>query len=445
MSFDSEAYLNSFTNWEPRLDQAGVSSFSIDRMIPLLRIFRHPESKLRFAHIAGSKGKGSTAAFLASIVRAAGYRVGLYTSPHLYSVRERIRVLAPDVQPAGPFEGMIPQEDLDELLRSHQGEIDALRGSGTDITYYELLTALAVVYFARQKVRLVVLETGLGGRLDATNYFETSVCGITPIGLEHTVILGGTLELIAAEKAAIIKEDSQSVVVAPQAPGAMGVIEARCREFGISPSVIGRDIAVTVKSQDIDGAVFSVEGRRSYRDLSTSLIGRHQAANAAMAIAMAEDLEVFSLALSEEAVARGVKEACWPARFEIVSRDPFVVVDCAHTVESAAALAQTVAEVFPGRRVTLVFGSSTDKDTAGMARALAPVVERVIFTKSPHSRASDPQQLAGAGLFPGLPAMVSANVAEALQEARSQAGRDGLVLVCGSVFVAAEATRVFRS
>lgn len=359
MKFNTNEYLASFVNWEPRLDQAGVSSFSVDRMDGLLKVFRHPESSLRFAHIAGSKGKGSTAAFLANILRAAGYRVGLYTSPHLYSVHERIRVLDPDVRSSDSFEGMITPQEFDEQLRSHQGEIDRLRASGVDITYYELLTALAVAHFAAKKVRLVVLETGLGGRLDATNIFETSVCGITPISLEHTAILGGTLELIAAEKAAIIKSPSQRAVFARQEPGVMVVLKARAGLFGILPTLIGEDMPLNILSEGPDGVRFGVSGRREYSDLHARLPGEHQAANAALAIAMAEDLEAYGLVLTQDAACQGISSTVWPGRFEVFDGlRPVVVVDSAHTPQSAAACARAFSKVFPGCQAVVLLGIS---------------------------------------------------------------------------------------
>ena len=219
--FNAHEYLNGLTNWEPRLHQAGVSSFSLARMEKLLIAMGKPDDKLKFAHVAGSKGKGSTCVFLAGIMRAAGYRVGLYTSPHLYSVRERIRVLEPlnekgrlrggleearvkredgragGENSAGLFEGCITDKELTDRVRFYKDDIEALRAAGEDVTYYEVLTALAVSHFAATQCDIVVLETGLGGRLDATNIFETSVCGITPVGMEHTAILGDTLGAIA--------------------------------------------------------------------------------------------------------------------------------------------------------------------------------------------------------------------------------------------------------
>ncbi len=446
MNFDADEYLASFVNWEPRLDKAGVSSFSLDRMEGLLGVVRHPQSGLLFAHIAGSKGKGSTAVFLANILREAGHRVGLYTSPHMYSVRERIRVLEPAAvlssnrEGAGqdPFEGTIPAAAFDELLRTHQENIDHWRASGREVTYYELLTALAAVYFAVKKVRVVVLETGLGGRLDATNCFETSVCGITPIGLEHTAILGETRTRIAVEKAAIIKSPFQRAVFARQEPDVMAVLEERARAFGIQPTVIGRDMPVTVTRETPDGVYFHLSGRREYGGLKTRLAGHYQAENAALATAMAEDLEAYGLVLTEEAVRRGIAAAIWPGRFEVFDTNPLVVIDSAHTPESAAACVNAFQKIFPGRKALLLFGISSDKNTPGVCAAFWPVIEAVVAVRADHPRAFHFSAQDLEEYFPLMKCSVFDNVISGLAAARRLAGREGVILAAGSVFLAAE-------
>lgn len=434
--FDAEAYLNGLTNWEPRLHQAGASSFSLDRMERLLLAFGRPDDKLKFAHVAGSKGKGSTAVFLAEILRAAGYRVGLYTSPHLYSVRERIRVLEPGAvcRDVRGVEGCITEQEFTDRLKFYHTDIDRLRQDGVDVTYYEVMTALAVSYFAFKQCQIVVLETGLGGRLDATNVFETSVCGITPVGLEHTAILGDTLAAIAAEKAGIIKSPSQRVAFAPQALEAMAVLKSHCVRLGIIPTVVGEDLPYTVLRQDAGGVVFTVNGRRDYGELQSPLIGTHQAANAALAIALAEDLETFGFLIEAQHVRRGVAEAVWPCRFEVFGH---VVIDAAHTVESAQACAATLQRVFPDRRAVLLFGTGQDKDLEGIAAVLKSVVAAVVVTRADHPRAMDIDGARAKGLF-GEGAVVVPEVKAAFVEALRLAGKDGIVFVAGSVFLAAE-------
>ncbi len=454
MTFDLHGYLNSFTNWEPRLHQAGVSAFSLTAIEKLLLVMGRPDDKLKFAHVAGSKGKGSTCVFLAEIMRAAGYRVGLYTSPHLYSVCERIRVLEPVIEKGrrrgveedarhgaapGLLEGCITEKQLADRVRFYRDDIDALRNAGVAITYYEVLTAVAASHFAAAQCDLVVLETGLGGRWDATNIFETSVCGITPIGLEHTAILGDTLAAIAGEKAGIIKAPYQRVALAPQAPEALAVLKERCALYGIMPTEVTADLGLQIIAENTDGTSFTVHGRRDYGLLRTRLPGRHQAVNAAVAVAMAEDLEMFGFLLEAESVVTGVAAASWPCRFEVFSHAGMsIVIDGAHTVESAAACAATFQAVFPGRKAVLVFGSGLDKNIKDMAAVLAPVVSSVILTRSANARAWVPDPAGAEGLFPGVPVVVEADPGKALDAAIRLAGKDGTVLVAGSIFLAAE-------
>ena len=450
-----DEYLGTFFNWEARLQHAAPASFSLDRVERLLCVFGRPDERLRFAHVAGTKGKGSTCAFLASILQAAGYRVGLYTSPHLYSVRERIRILEPEKAPVLPrrevlegaptlFQDSIPDDDLERLLRHYQDAIEALRQAGVQITFYELITVLAVAYFAQRDVDIVVLETGLGGRLDATNVFETSVCGLTPVGFDHTQLLGMTIEEIAGEKAGIIKAPFQRVVLAPQPPRALPVFEGRCRDMGICPSIIGEDILCQIDGVSKDAVTFDVQGRRLYEGLSAPLTGAHQAQNAALAIAMAEDLEMFGFVLTEEAVRAGVGKVTWPARFERIAVDPVTVIDCAHTVESARVLLATMGSAYPGRRAVFVVGMSIDKDVRGFVSALASRAQAIILTRADHPRSADLSPVEIGRVVPEIEVFASRHVGEAMDEARRLAGREGVVVVTGSVFVCAQA-RVYVS
>ncbi|MBF0331416.1 MAG: bifunctional folylpolyglutamate synthase/dihydrofolate synthase [Candidatus Omnitrophica bacterium] len=450
-SFDGAEYLKTFLNWESKLHQAASGVFLLERMERLLTVFGRPDANLRFAHVAGTKGKGSTCAFLASILRAAGYRVGLYTSPHLYSVCERIRILEPRERksaegqdPLRPlaFEGAIPWQAFEDILRYYHDDIEKLRTSGVEITFYELITAVAVHYFASQKVDIVVLETGLGGRLDATNVFDTSVCGITPIGFDHMNILGNTIEAIAAEKAGIIKLAGQRVALAPQPVAALRILQERCAEFYIQPMIVGCDVPCTVHEVLPQGVFFEVEGRRRYEELFSPLPGAHQAENAALAIAMAEDLETFGYVINEDVVRRGIAEVVWPARFEKVGEKPIVILDCAHTAESAKALADTFQAAYPARKAVIVLGMSMDKDVTSFVQTLAPVTQTMVLTKADHPRAMDFSVAGIKEKLPGVDVVLEPRVSEALHKARTIAGDDGIILVTGSVFVCAEASYV---
>ncbi len=471
MSFDGAAYLKTFLNWESKLHQAASGVFLLERMERLLTVFGRPDDKLRFAHVAGTKGKGSTCAFLASILRAAGYRVGLYTSPHLHSVCERIRILETrdplifDGSCPAPlfrscvtlptatgkelgaglpsklelsFEGAISWLDFENILRYYHDDIEKLRASGVEITFYELITAVAVHYFASRKVDIVVLETGLGGRLDATNVFDTSVCGITPIGFDHMNILGGTIAAIAAEKAGIIKLPGQRVSLAPQSEEASQVLKKRCEDFLIAPTIVGKDVPYWVREVSGKGVFFEVEGRRRYDGLCSPLAGEHQAQNAALAIAMAEDLETFGYVIDEDSVRRGIAEVVWPARFEKVTESLTVILDCAHTAESAQALAQTFQAVYPGKKAVVVLGMSVDKDVRAFVRTLEPMTQAMVLTKADHPRAKDFSVAEIEKMLPGINVFLVPQVLKAMDKARTMAGDNGIILVTGSVFVCAQ-------
>ena len=438
-SFSLDEYLKTFLNWELKLHQAAPAAFSLERIERLLSVFGRPGDKIRFAHVAGTKGKGSTCAFLASILRAAGYRVGLYTSPHLHSLCERIRVLEPGAPAGDPFEGVIPLDEIERRLQYYHDDIERLRSSGVEITFYELMTVLAVSYFAAKDVQIVVLETGLGGRLDATNVLETSVCGITPIGFDHMNILGTTLTAIAGEKAGIIRDPLQRVTLAPQPAEAMAVLQERCAAFGIHPMVVGLDLPCKVRKVSAEGVTFDVEGRRRYDSLFSPMTGAHQAENAALAIGMAEDLEMFGFVLTEDAVHQGIRSVQWPARFERMSSSPVVLVDCAHTRESAQALVETFRAAYPGRKAVVVLGMSSDKDPFAVVGALASIAQAMVLTKADHPRAADLSSVGFKSILPDIDVIISPHVPEALRAARRLAGEDGVLLVTGSVFVCAEA------
>jgi len=442
-SFSLDEYLKTFLNWESKLHQAAPAAFSLERVERLLSVFGRPGDRLRFAHVAGTKGKGSTCAFLASILRAAGYRVGLYTSPHLHSLCERIRVLEPGVAAADPFEGMIPLDEIERRLRYYHDDIERLRATGVEVTFYELMTVLAVSYFVAKDVQVVVLETGLGGRLDATNIFETSVCGITPIGFDHMNILGHTIGDISSEKAGIIRDPLQRVTLAPQRPEAMAVLQQRCAAFGIHPMVVGRELPLSVHQVTAEGVTFDVEGRRRYEGLFSPVTGAHQAENAALAIGMAEDLEMFGFVLTDASVRERIAAVHWPARFERVHSSPVVIVDCAHTKESAHALAETFRLAYPARKAVIVLGMSSDKDPAAVVESLASITQALVLTKADNPRAADLSAVGFKSVLPQIDVTFSPHVPEALCEARRIAGENGIVLVTGSVFVCAEARTSF--
>jgi len=412
-------YLESFDNFEKELHHVRASQFTLKRIEHLLKLLDDPHLKIKTVHVAGSKGKGSTCAFLSSILRSAGYKVGLYTSPHLYDLRERIRVL--NGKPRRTLDGMISEKKLCATLEKIRPAIEKVQTQSGALTYFEVLTALAFQYFYDQKVDMAVLETGLGGRLDATNVVRPLVCALTPIGLEHTRILGKTLSKIAYEKAAIIKVKGQRVVVAPQAKDAAGVISRRCKEFGARVFWLKKNF----------------QGRR---DLKISLPGAHQVMNARVAMMIAELLKEDGFVITSSHCRRGLRQTFWPGRFEIVQKKPLVILDCAHTQESSKALVETVQEIFPDKRFKLILGLSQDKDVKGVCAALNPITAEVVFTRAHHPRALKLSRQRLQKFFPGKSISVTDNMTQALKGiATSDA-----VVITGSIFIVAEARGMLR-
>ncbi len=440
----AQKYLEGFINYELISPRLLHNTFRLKRVHELLQLLGDPQQRYISVHVAGSKGKGSTCAFVAHILAAAGYKVGLYTSPHLADYKERIRVLPRfngSIKPVGIFSGKATEAQLSESLRQMRPAIERLRrrrGLG-QLTYFEVLTALALHYFYRRGVEVAVLETGLGGRLDATNAVSAAVAAITPLSLEHTQFLGDTLAKIAAEKAGIIKGRERAVVLAPQPPAARRVLEKRCREYGLRPITVGKDITFNIEKHDEAGLKFSVRGTgKDFTNLRIPFAGRHQAVNAVMAVAAVESLRKTGLAIPDEAIRRGLARAAWPGRFEVVRKAPRVILDGAHNVLSCRLLAETFTELFPGRKAILILGVSEDKDRLGMARVLRGIVKTVIATRADHPRAHRFTVAELTAFFPGRLALVAETSGEALAKALRMARRNGVILVAGSLFVVGE-------
>ncbi len=413
------SYLNSFVNFESLLHKLRPEDFHLNRIQKFLDLAGNPAANLKIIHVAGTKGKGSTCAFLAGILQEAGYTIGLYTSPHLHRVNERIRILNKDnIRSKDNFSGAINDQELACVLTFLRPFAAAIQNEGNILTYFEVLTVAALRYFASSKVQAVILETGLGGRLDATNAVDSSVAVITPVSLDHTRILGPTLSKIASEKAGIIKNSHQKVVIAPQEKEAMDVVLARCREFGVEPVVVRPD---------------------KYEGLKTSLKGKHQMINAATAIEVATILKTMGFKISDEAMSEGLSHVRWPGRFELLRSHPDVIVDCAHNGASSKALAQTLMEAYPHRRVILVIGVSQDKDVGAICNSLKDNVARIFLTKARHPRAHLFTQAEGKDYFGDKPFEIIESLPKALEKALQTADPQEVVLVTGSIFAVAEA------
>jgi len=421
---------------------AGLRRFGmrLDLEVPrrLLARLGAPQEAYRIIHVAGSNGKGSTAAITESILRAAGLRTGLYTSPHLVDFAERIRVNGGPIG-AGALARLVGR--LRPLAE------DVSRAAGRSATFFEITTAMALLHFADACVDVAVIETGLGGRFDATNVMRPDVCVLTPIAIEHTRQLGRTLGAIAREKAGILKRGVPAVSAA-QARAARDVIARRARAVGAPLALFGRDFDARPRAEgsfDYEGLALALPGLRC------GLAGPHQIGNAALALAacerLAERLRRSGARIGPDAMRRGVAKARWPGRLEVVRRDPagrpLVVLDGAHNPAAARALAAALPRTFPCRRVLLVAGAMADKDLGALARALAPAVTRtggaVIATAPVFERAADPRLLAGHFRRAGARAVVARTVHAAIDLALARARPGDLVIVAGSLYLVGEA------
>ncbi len=426
-------YVLSFTDWERAPAQAfAAANFDLRRVQSLLARLGNPHLGRQTIHIAGSKGKGSVAAMIASILQAAGYRSGLYTSPHLHNVRERIAV---DGQPIG-------EDDFVRLIEVLAPQVAAENEDGRfgQLTTFELLTALAFLYFQDRDARWQVLEVGMGGRLDATNVMdEQAVCIITPISLEHTIVLGDTVEKIAAEKAAILRPGTTVVMALQPYPEAAAVIRARAAELGAPLLDVGETYSAQRLSWDLTGQSFRLAGPGCSRELWLPLLGEHQLENAATAVATIDALREGGVAVSGESIGEGLSGLSWPGRLEVLRDRPLIVVDGAHNGHSARRLRQALRDYFAFDCAILVMGVSGDKTIGAMAEELAPLTHLLVATRSQHPRAAEPEAVAAAFAAQGVTSETCPTVATALDRAQALAGPDDLICVVGSLFVVAEA------
>ena len=402
--------------------------YDLTRMEALLGRLGSPQNQVPAVHIAGTKGKGSTAALCDSALHAAGLSTGFYSSPHLHTYRERIRRDSEPISQEGfaaLVEGLWP---LHEELKS-----DSVVGP---LTLFEFLTGMAFQCFAQDRTDVQVIEVGLGGRLDATNVLDAGVCVITSISLDHMAILGNTIGEIAAEKAGIIKPGS-TVVIAPQVSEALSPILAACQEKEAAPILVGRDVTWEEGRTGTDGQRFKVRGRNGEYDLYMPLLGAHQLENAALAVAALEALGSQGIDVSAKAMEVGFENVSWPCRMEVLSRSPLLVADGAHNVYSIESLLKSLPDYLAYDRLILVVGFSRDKNVEGMARALGEKADIIVATASRHPRSM--QAVEVAGLFPetGKPVLAS-TPADALRLAMEVAGKKDLVLATGSLFLAAE-------
>jgi len=434
-------YLYSFIDYSvERTYRYSADTFDLDRVRDLFQAVGNPQDQYSSIHIAGTKGKGSVAAMIASVLQAAGYRTGLYTSPHLQRFTERIRVDGQE----------IPESEVVRLVEILRPHIQAIQ----HLTVYEIVTALGFLHFAEQGVEFAVVEVGLGGRLDATNVINPLVSVITSLSYDHMHLLGDSLSDIAREKAGIIKP-GVPIISAPQQFEAERVVEQVARSLKAPLVLVGRDWLYSPGPRDLnhqslyvwsaaeqplmDAYVESAGGEEWVPPrYQIPLLGHHQVVNSAVAYAALQTIKEQGLVVNEEAIQEGFREVSWLGRFQILSRSPTVVVDSAHNRDSALKLRIALDDYFPSQPVTLIFGASADKDISGMMTELLPRVSRLIVTQAVHPRAAAPEELAHLAHTYGLRVEVVLPVSAALDRAITKARPGEVIIAAGSLFVVGE-------
>ncbi len=433
------AYLNQFISYE-RTPPAQYSpeTLSLDRVHQLLDRLGRPERAYPAIHIAGTKGKGSIAAMVESCLRAAGYHTGLYTSPHLHTFRERIRIDNQNVS----------REDFAQLVDTVEPHVTAVEG----LTWFEIVTAAAFLHFAQSKIDIAVLEVGLGGRFDATNVVTPIVSVIASLSMDHMKLLGNTIEQIAFEKAGIIKPNVP-VVCAPQVPAAVQVIENISRERNAPLTLVGRDAIFEPVAASLEGQEFRMNAQPRAgssaaelalhrKQFKIPLLGSHQVINAAVAVTALHVADERGVSIDDDAICTGLSNAKWPGRLEILNPDPLLVVDSAHNGDSAQKLGQALQEVFHRKEWTVIVGISADKDIPAILDALVPMASQMIVTRAHNVRAADVEALASLVAERGQQPIITSNVGEAIGLALQHPAP---IIVTGSLFTAADAREVWAA
>ncbi len=429
-------YLYSFVDYSLKhSSELAKADFNLDRMFVLMESLGNPQNKYPIIHVAGTKGKGSVSALCAAGLQAAGYKVGLYTSPHLLDYVERIQI---NREP-------ISHEQLVELVDEIKPDVAKIE----KLTTFEITTALAFMAFAKYEVNAAVFEVGLGGRLDATNIVTPRVSVITSLSYDHMAVLGNTLALIAGEKGGIIKP-GVPVVSSSQKDEALEVLERVAKLENTKIILVGKDVQFKSLSHSLDGQVVSIRPAKTMQSYSTAkeielnipLLGNHQLENAATAYAA---LKVSGIPISDEQIQNGFSQVEWRARFEVARRDPPVIFDSAHNQDSFAKLSETLQTYFPDKMVYLIFGASEDKNIPGMFAELKPKIKKIIITRADHPRALEVERIQQLAEQAGAESEAVVPVKSALARALELSSKDGsIVLSAGSMFVTAEVMSAWK-
>lgn len=433
------AYLFEKTDYEKEERvRYNVDTFSLDRMKKLLSLLGDPQAKISTVHIAGTKGKGSTATMLARMLESNGYSVGLYTSPHLVHIHERIVVNSE----------MIRDGDMLKLVNRIHAPVEKMSKEDAP-TFFEIMTALAFMHFADRNVDIGVIETGLGGRLDSTNVIKPEVVGITSLSIDHKLQLGDTLDNIAMEKAGVLKKGVPAVTV-QQEPAAMSVLKAQALAVKAPLSITGTDIDFsyrfeTSREHGPHTRICLSTSTSKFEHLRVPLHGRHQAINCGLALALLDKLRSAGYEIDIEKAADGLHKVTLAGRMEMICDDPRIMIDGAHNAASVRALIHAIGQNIPYDSMVVIFGCNSDKDVVGMLTQLQYGADKVIFTRSSSAKAVPPQDLADVYTeICGKMYQTSSSLGEALQLARSAVGREDLICITGSFYLIGQAKMRFQ-
>jgi dihydrofolate synthase/folylpolyglutamate synthase len=434
------AYLLEKTDYEKEEHvRYNGSTFSLERMEKLLSLLGDPHTKINTVHIAGTKGKGSTATMLAKMLEANGYTVGLYTSPHVVHLHERIVINS----------RMISDAEMLEMMNRLYAPVEKLTKDGGAPTFFEIMTALAFKYFADRRIDIGVIETGLGGRLDSTNVIHPKVVGITSLSIDHKRQLGETLDRIALEKAGVFKR-GVPVITVQQDPAAMNVLKAQSLAIKAPLSVTGADIDFsyrfeTSREHGPHTRICLSTATSKFEHLRVPLHGRHQAINCGLALALLDRLKANGYEIDNDKSAEGLSSVILTGRMEMICRDPRVMIDGAHNAASIRALVHAIGQNIPYDSMVMIFGCNSDKDVPGMLAELQYGADKVIFTRSNSVKAVSPQELADMYTeLCGKMCQVASTLGEALQLARSAVGREDLICITGSFYLIGMAKTRFQ-
>src|SRR2546421_1097774 len=431
-------YLGSLSDYERlRIVRYTSQNFDLERMRTLLRKLGNPQQHFKSVHVAGTKGKGSTCAMVAAMLQACGYKVGLYTSPHLVDVRERIQI---DGE-------MVSHAEFARLIKGIEPMVGRMKPTPT---YFDVLTAAAFKYFADQKIDIAVVETGLGGRLDSTNVIKPEVTAITSISKDHMAQLGNTLALIAQEKAGIFKKDIPAVTVT-QDPDAEAVLARVAAKVGAPFDVAGKSIEFSYRFESSrmlgpHNRVCLTTPATKFEHLAVPLMGEHQAINCGLALAVIDKLKTRGLPINDMKAMEGLAKTTLPGRMEIINQTPKVIVDGAHNAASIDAMMRAIGQHVPYDSMVVIFGCCADKDVAGMLERITSGADKVIFTKVNNIRTADPEELAARYVEQfGKMAQVAETLEEALSIANRAVTKEDLICITGSFYLVGEAKKYFAA